>query len=153
MKELLGCISVVVCRHDCVCCPITSAGVNYSDDGDVRRQLSPITYLHLLEYRLEMKHFHAVAPLLHPSVHPLSRYGGCPPALSPVCDSKWCFDVASPLCAGAFRNSPPLLPFVLLQEMSSLLSVFMSVFERNKHSAVLKSDHSLWSGAVIYDWF
>ncbi len=31
---------------------------------------------------------HPVAPLLHPSVHPLSRYGGCPPALCHVCDSK-----------------------------------------------------------------
>lgn len=76
-----------------------------------------------------MKHFHAAAPLLHPSVHPLSRYGGCPLALSPVCDSKWCFDVTSALCAHAFRTSRPLSPFVLLKTLSSLLSALMFVFE------------------------
>lgn len=97
-----------------------------------------------------MKHFHAVAALLHPSVHPLSHYGGCPPVLSPVCVSKWCFDVASSLCAGAFRNSSPLLSFVCLQETSSLLSVLMSVFERHKHS-LHGENLIIVCGAVTYD--
>lgn len=40
-------------------------------DGNVRRQLAPITYLHLLVYRLEMKHFHTLQPLysIRPLIH------------------------------------------------------------------------------------
>lgn len=49
---------------------------------------------------------HPVAPLLHPSAHPLSGWMEVVHLLD--VDSKWCFDVASPQCVDAFRNSRPL---------------------------------------------
>ena len=69
------CVCVFVCRYECVC----HVGVDCGYDGNVRRQLAPITYLHLLVNRLEMKH--PVAPST-PAGHSSTQLldGGCPPA-------------------------------------------------------------------------
>lgn len=68
-----SCLHVSVRRKECVCCAIPREGVDYSDGGDVRRQLSPITYLHLLEDWVKMKHI--LPPPLHPPRPALSCYG------------------------------------------------------------------------------